>query len=162
MDEHVVAREVSFGAFYEVELGRQVRLAALVLGSSSVAQDAVHDAFIEVYRRWDVVADPGPYLQRAVLNRCRDLLRRDSVARRRLPWAGHEVLDGPEEDRELFDALAKLPFNHRAAVVLRYYLQYSEAEIAQQLGCRPGSVGPWIRRGLDRLARDLRLPPEAS
>ena len=59
------------------------------------------------------------------------------------------------------DALARLPLKHRTAVVLRYYVGLSEAEIAAHLGCPVGSVGPWLRRGLDRLAAELRLPPEA-
>ena len=143
-----------FAAFYEDELAGQVRSATLVLGSTAAAQDVVHDAFVEVFRRRDDIVEPGPYLQRTVLNRCRDVLRRRAVARR------HESLrvdDVPGVDAPLWDALATLPFNHRAAVVLRYYLQLQEAEIAEALDCPRGSVGPWIRRGLDALAVELRL-----
>ncbi len=68
--------------------------------------------------------------------------------------------DVPAVDAPLYDALARLPFKHRAAVVLRYYLGLTELEIAAHLDCPPGSGGPWIRRGLDRLATELRLPPE--
>ena len=52
-------------------------------------------------------------------------------------------------------ALARLPFNQRAVIVLRFYVGLGEADIARELGCRPGSVGPWTRRGLDRLAAEL-------
>ncbi|HEY7069403.1 MAG TPA: sigma factor-like helix-turn-helix DNA-binding protein, partial [Acidimicrobiales bacterium] len=62
---------------------------------------------------------------------------------------------GDPEDEHLWDALNQLPFNHRAALVLRYYHQLPEREIADLIGCRPGSVGPWIRRGLERLRKDL-------
>jgi RNA polymerase sigma factor (sigma-70 family) len=149
---------LAFAAFYEREIVGQVRHATLLLGSREAAHDAVHDAFVAVYERWDELDDPGPYLQRAVINRCRGLLRRSAVARRLHPSRRADV---PAEDRDLYDALAKLPFNHRAAVVLRYFLQLTEVEIAERLQCRPGSVGPWIRRGLDRLARDLGLPEGA-
>jgi len=141
-----------FAAFYARELGGQVRHAALLLGSVDAAHDAVHDAFVALYRRWDAIAEPGPYLQRAVVNRCRDIQRRARVARRHI---GDVRRDVDPIDVPLYDALARLPFNHRAAVVLRYYLDLPEADIADRLGCRPGSVGPWIRRGLDRLAHDL-------
>jgi RNA polymerase sigma factor (sigma-70 family) len=142
----------AFVALYERELGLQVRRAALLVGSQETAHDLVHDAFVELYRRWDDVRDPGPYLGRAVLNRCRDHARRASTRARRLPL----LIDrGDPEDEVLWDALNELPFNHRAALVLRYYHQLSDREIAAVIGCRPGSVGPWIQRGLKRLRKDL-------
>jgi len=147
-----------FALFYEAELAGQVRGATLILGSRSAAQDVVHDAFVEVFKRWGTITDPGPYLQRAVVNRGRDMMRRDRVALRRRHLLRTE--NSPEPDTPLFDALSELPFNHRAAIVLRFYLLLSEAEIAGHLGCAPGSVGPWIRRGLDRLAHTLQLPTE--
>jgi RNA polymerase sigma factor (sigma-70 family) len=142
----------AFVALYERELGLQVRRAALLVGSQETAHDLVHDAFVELYRRWDAVRDPGPYLGRAVLNRCRDHTRRASTRARRLPLL---VDRGAADDEVLWDALNELPFNHRAALVLRYYHQLSDREIAAVIGCRPGSVGPWIHRGLKRLRKDL-------
>lgn len=147
-----------FAALYEAEVVRQVRSATLLLGSRAAAQDVVHDVFAELLPRWDDVAEPGAYLQRAVVNRCRDVLRRRSVARRYRDLL--RVDDVPAIDAPLYDALAKLPFKQRSAIVLRFYLGLTEAEIAAALGAAPGSVGPWIRRGLDRLALDLRPLPE--
>ena len=149
----------SFAVFYEAEVGGQVRSATLILGSRQAAQDVVHDVFVEVFQKWDGgIAEPRAYLQRAVVNRCRDALRRTMVARRYRRLFRPE--DVPAIDAPMYDALATLPFKHRTAVVLRYYLDLTEAEIAAYLGCPAGSVGPWIRRGLDRLATQLRLPPE--
>ncbi len=147
-----------FARFYESERPGQLRSATLILGSRTAADDAVHDAFTEVLRAWDRIQEPGPYLQTAVVNRCRDVLRRQGVADKRRHLLASAAV--PAVDVPLYDALAELPFNHRAAVVLRFYLQLTEAEIADHLGCPTGSVGPWIRRGLDRLARELRLPEE--
>jgi RNA polymerase sigma factor (sigma-70 family) len=149
-----VAGPGTFASFYEVEVVRQVRTATLILGSKQAAQDVVHDVFTEILQRWDGISDPGPYLQRAVVNRCRDALRRRAIARRHRSTLPSE--DVPAVDAPLYDALATLPFKHRTAVVLRYYLGLTEAEIAGHLGCSTGSVGPWIRRGLDRLATELR------
>lgn len=158
--EQPVGREVgTFAAFYEAEVARQVRSATLILGSRQAAQDVVHDVFAEMFQRWDDgIAEPGPYLQRAVINRCRDAMRRSAVARRYRSMFRAE--DVPAVDVPLYDALAKLRPKHRAAVVLRFYLGLTEVEIAGHLGCPTGSVGPWIRRGLDRLAAELDLPPE--
>ena len=151
----VARRHSGFTAFYEAEVVGQVRSATLMVGSRSAAQDVVHDAFVTLLNRWTDLDEPGPYLQRVVVNGCRDVLRRRSVAdrfaRRLAPPA-----DVPAVDADLFDALARLRFNHRAAIVLRFYVQLTENEIAEHLGCRPGSVGPWIRRGLDELAVQLR------
>ncbi len=158
-EQPVTDRAEAFATFYEAEVVRQVRSATLILGSRQAAQDVVHDVFTEVFQRWDTgIADPGPYVQRAVVNRCRDTLRRSAVARRHRAMFRPE--DVPAVDAPLYDALATLPFKHRTAVVLRYYLGLTEVEIAGHLGCPSGSVGPWIRRGLDRLATELRLPPE--
>lgn len=147
-----VGVHAGFVALYERELGPQVRRATLLVGSSEDAHDLVHDAFVEVYRRWEQLRDPGPYLGRAVLNRCRDHGRRKLVRARHVPPPPEGVV---HEDEVLWDALMKLPFNHRAALVLRFYQQLPEREIARLLGCRPGSVGPWIQRGLRTLRKDL-------
>lgn len=152
------AQRSGFDDFYGRELPNQVRAATLILGSVAAAQDAVHDAFANVLRDWETIVEPGPYLQRAVVNRCRDLLRRRHVASASLRHLA--TPDVPEIDLPLYDALGRLPFNQRAAIVLRFYLQLTEAEIAANLGCATGSVGPWIRRGLDQLASELRLPAE--
>lgn len=141
-----------FVALYTRELGPQVRRATLLVGSPDTVHDLVHDAFVEIYRRWDEIDDPGPYRGRAVLNRCRDHGRRAGTTERRLPLL---VERGDPEDECLWDALQALPFNHRAALVLRFYHQLPERDIARVLGCRPGSVGPWIQRGLRRLRKDL-------
>lgn len=141
-----------FSAFYTRELPGQVRRAALLTGSAETGHDVVHDAFVEVYRRWDEIREPGPYLSRAVLNRCRDQARRRATAATRLPLLVERTQPG---DEVLWDALAALPFNHRAALVLRFYLQLPDREIADLLGCRPGTVGPWIHRGLRTLRKAL-------
>ena len=143
-----------FARFYADELVGQVRSATLIVGSQPLAHDLVHDVFVTIFERWPDIDEPGPLLQRSVVNACRDALRRQRTATQFLRRQ-HRLDVSTEPDVPLFDALAKLPFNHRAAVVLRYYAELTEAEIAERLDCRPGSVGPWIRRGLDRLSNDL-------
>ncbi|HTL85342.1 MAG TPA: sigma-70 family RNA polymerase sigma factor [Acidimicrobiia bacterium] len=146
---------VAFGDFYRLELDSQVRRAVLLLGSNDIANDVVHDAFIAVYRRWDTLDEPGPYLHMAVLNGCRGIHRQRSRQRRVLPRLVDRN-DPASVDEHLDDLLAELPFNQRAAVVLRYYGGLTTEEIAQQLGCAPGSVGPWINRALTKLRKALR------
>ena len=127
----------------------------LLLGSNDVANDVVHDAFIEIYQRWNDLVDPGPYLHKAVLNRCRDVHRKRARVRRLAPrLLPHNRTTGPQSD-PLEDVLAKLPFNHRAAIVLKFYYGLKNEQIAIELNCAPGSVGPWINRGLDQLRKAL-------
>lgn len=145
---------VAFGGFYRSELDGQVRRAVLLLGSNDLANDVVHDAFIEVYRRWDTLDEPGSYLHVAVLNRCRGIHRQRSRYRRLLPRLADRDSSAPVGEH-LDDLLAELPFNQRAAVVLRFYAGLTTDEIANELGCAPGSVGPWINRALAKMRKAL-------
>jgi RNA polymerase sigma factor (sigma-70 family) len=144
----------AFSAFYRAEADGQVRRAALLLGSSAIANDVVHDAFVQVFRRWGHIDAPGPYLNRAVLNGCRDVARRSVRDRGIAHRFGAGTDDSPPHE-SLADALARLPFNQRAAIVLRFYVGLSVAEIAASLDCRPGTVGPWITRGLRQLRQEI-------
>jgi RNA polymerase sigma-70 factor (ECF subfamily) len=149
---------VGFEEFYRAELDRQVRRCYLLTGSAEVANDIVHDAMLDVYRRWSSLDRPGAYLNTSVVNRCRDRARRDKVCVRVAPliatnetWWDRSVADGVALDR----ALAGLPFNQRAALILRFFADMTADEIASALGCRSGSVGPWIHRGLASLEKEL-------
>jgi DNA-directed RNA polymerase specialized sigma24 family protein len=75
----------AFGDFYRLELDAHVRRAVLLLGSNDIANDVVHDAFIAVYRRWETLEEPRPYLHMAVLNGCRGIHCQRSRQRRLLP-----------------------------------------------------------------------------
>ncbi|MGB8860043.1 MAG: sigma factor, partial [Ilumatobacteraceae bacterium] len=103
----------SFTDFYRAELDGQVRRAALLTGSIEQANDVAHDAFTEVFRRWDHLDQPGAYLNRVVLNRCRDLARTRS---RRGRLTSRLIADDVSWDAEpIADLLDTLPFNQRAA-----------------------------------------------
>lgn len=146
---------VAFEAFYDSEIDRQVRRAVLLLGSNDVANDVVHDAFIEVFKRWNELDDPGPYLHQSVLNGCRGVHRSHRRLRsnaRRL-WGGGTGYD--EHSDPLDDVLATLPFNQRAAIVLRFYYGLTTEQIANEMDCAAGSVGPWIDRGLKKMRKEL-------
>jgi RNA polymerase sigma factor (sigma-70 family) len=149
-----VPRAPTFAEFYRAEVGGQVRRAALLVGSAEQANDLVHDAFVEIYRRWSELERPAPYLNRAVLNRCRDAGRSRRRQVRLLPRLV-AVDREPWEPDSIAPLLDALPFNQRAAIVLRFYVGMSNVEIAQVLRCPPGSVGPWIDRALKQLRKAL-------
>lgn len=137
-----------FDALYEAEYGPMVRVAFLMVGEGGRAEEIVQDAFAKVYERLDRLDRPAAYLRTAVVNGCRDVLRRRRLAAWRRP-------DPPEPavqpDEYLADALAVLSPSRRAVVVLRYYADLSESQIAAVLGVRPGTVKSMLHRSLRQL-----------
>ena len=129
-----------------------VRVAYLMVGSTTVAEDLVQDSFARMHRHWDTTEHPRAYLRTSVVNACRSHLRRLALERayKRNPALTDSL---PAEADELFDALAALPARQRAALVLRFYEDLSEADIAVALGCRPGTVKSLLHRGLAELRK---------
>ena len=148
----------SFEEFYEREFATQVRRAFLLTRSNETANDVVHDAMLGVYKRWHTVENPGGYLNRSVINGCRDAARR-SRTRRTLMSRIRPAADEFNQGEILDDVLASLPFNHRAAVVLRFYGGWTAEEIADALDCSPNSIGPWISRALTTMKRNSHERP---
>ena len=132
-----------------------VRLAFLLTGSPDVAQDVVQDAFVSVHRAWSRVRDPPAYLRRAVVNGCTSHHRRMFRERRNRVAPGSTIVDLGAD--ELFDVLDTLPARQRAAIVLRYWHDLDESDIASALGCRPGTVGSLLHRAIARLREVIEL-----
>ena len=146
---------------------RLVGLAALLVDDRETAEDLVQEAFARLYRRWWQLRDPQAavaYLNRAVINAGRDELRHgrrvSANLRRMIPRsealasAEQDVLQHDEADR-LWKAITRLPLRQRQVLVLRYYLDQSETEIADTLEVSRGSVKRHASRGLAALARCL-------
>jgi len=125
-----------------------VRMAALLLGSDASAEEVVQECFIRLGRRWDRIERPAPYLRAAVVNACRSHRRRVALEQR--PQLQPTTATEFHAD-ELGDALAQLPYRQRAALVLRFYEDLSEADIAAAIGCRPSTVRSLVHRGLAQL-----------
>ncbi|WP_431898843.1 SigE family RNA polymerase sigma factor [Nonomuraea sp. bgisy101] len=141
-----------------------VRLAFLLLGDQGTAEDVVQDAFAAVYRRWSKLADRGqvlPYLRTAVVNGCRMILRRRAIigrfrGRPEVPfWSAEAAALLGETRRQVFLAVRALPRRQREVLVLRFYLDLSEVEIAQVLGVSRGTVKSTASRALKVLAVKL-------
>ena len=142
--------------FYATHFADLARLAYLLTGSAEAAEDAVQDVFTRCLHRIDDLDHPRSYLRAAVVNECRTRHRRAARAER------HRLLDRPPGDVDLphelvetRDALAELTPRQRAAVVLRYFADVPDAEIAEILGCRPATVRSLIHRAIDRLREVL-------
>ena len=133
-----------------------VHLAALLVGSPAVAEEIVQEAFESVVKRWDSLDRPGAYLRTSVVNKCMSSLRRRSVENRFR--ASAPVLSNPgipEQLIELRAALARLSDRQRTVVLLRYFADMPDAQIAETLGVRPATVPSLAHRALAVLRKEL-------
>jgi RNA polymerase sigma factor (sigma-70 family) len=139
-------------AVYREHFASLVRMAYLVSGRADRAEELVQDAFVRTHRAGSRVRDPLPYVRSAVVNGCRSMGRRQKLERDRRPAPPDPVL---LEADELWDALATLTDRQRAAVVLRFYVDLPDAEIAAALGCREATVRTSVFRALAKLRKEI-------
>jgi RNA polymerase sigma-70 factor (sigma-E family) len=148
---------------YKAHLLSLTRLAHVMLGDRAAAEDVVQEAFCGLYRRWHHLADTGKavsYLRSSVLNGCRSAMRRRARAgadREPPPAASAESAVMAREDRrEIMRAIRQLPPRQREVLVLRYYLDLSDADIAAVMGIGASSVRSAARRAGQSLERTMR------
>jgi RNA polymerase sigma-70 factor (sigma-E family) len=151
------------GALYQAHAVGLIRLAYLMLGDRAGAEDVVQDAFFGLYRHWGRLADQTgalAYVRSSVLNGCRSALRRRALGRRltayQPPAASAETAAlGNEERHEVMRAVRLLPARQREALVLRFYLELPEQEIARVMGVQPSTVRSATHRALKALGQSL-------
>ncbi|MEV8591240.1 sigma-70 family RNA polymerase sigma factor [Streptomyces sp. NPDC051180] len=158
-------RPPSLTELYRARRLDMVRLALFLVDDLPTAEDVVQDAFAAVCRRYGTslagLQDPGAYLHTAVVNAARSVLRRRRTARAYVPphqGSGppvDEALLLAEEHRHVLDALAELTRRQREVLVLRYWSELTEAQIAQALGLSRGTVKSTASRALDALEKRL-------
>jgi len=141
----------SFDDLYRDEYGPMVRLARGLVDTQEIAEEIVQDAFARVYERWNRLDNPGGYLRTAVVNGARSELRKREV-RRRIGIRPFIPLQ-PEDRDYLLDALDQLPPRQKTVLVLKFYADMTEKEIAQAIGVRPGTVKSATSRGLAELRK---------
>jgi RNA polymerase sigma-70 factor (sigma-E family) len=143
-----------------------VRLATLLLHESGAAEEIVQDAYVALHGRWRRLRDADKalaYLRATVVNRSRSALRHRKVVDRHLAMSSPEP-DAPSAEAgalallqhaAVVAALRGLPNRQREALVLRYYLDLSEADIAETMGCSRGAVKSHCSRGMAALRETL-------
>ena len=164
--------EAAVTALYEASALGLIRMAYVMLGDLPSAEDVVQEAFYGLYRRWDRLADTAGatyYVRTSVLNGCRSALRRRAVRRGFLqhgPLAdpppavsAETVVLGGEEREDVIRALRRLPDRQREVLMLRFYAELPDEQIARVMGIRPGTVRSTAFRALDALGRALRETP---
>jgi RNA polymerase sigma-70 factor (sigma-E family) len=149
-------------ALYQAHALGLIRLAVVMLGDRAAAEDAVQEAFCGLYRRWRHLSDPGKalsYTRSSVINNCRTALRR---RRRQARPAGDPPGESAEaraligeEHRQVLTAIRRLPARQREVLVLRFYLDLDEGEIAASMRISRGTVKSTTSRALAALGRML-------
>lgn len=145
----------TFASLYSSHYDQLVRLASLLTSSSMVAEDIVQEAFAKLHNRFDRIEVPRAWLRVAVVNACSNERRRLSTARRLAPRLARQTTTTADPMPELMASLQRLPDRQRAVVVLRFYLDLPEADIAKALGMRPGTVKSSLHRALARLQTEV-------
>lgn len=150
-------------ALYHEHALSLIRAAHIMLGNRAAAEDVVHDAFCGLYRRWGHLADKGKalsYVRSSVVNGCRTALRRSRLQDRITTYQPSAVSAeaaalSREERREVVRALRRLPDRQREVLVLRYYLDLTDEQIADDLGITPSTIRSTRHRALVSLERLL-------
>ena len=151
---------------YAAHWGQLVRLAVLLVHDVGTAEEVVQDSFVAMHRHWRRLRDPDralPYLRQCVVNRARSQLRHRAVVERH---ARAEAARASREEAEdgasaaarrdaVLAALGRLPERQREVLVLRHYLDLSEADIATTLGISRGAVKSHAHRGSAALREHL-------
>jgi RNA polymerase sigma-70 factor (sigma-E family) len=141
-----------------------VRLAAMLVRDEPTAEEVVQECFIAMRDGWHRLRSQDKalsYLKQAVVNRSRSVLRHRSIVQRNapkpepdMPSAEHGAMSLLERSA-VIAALKALPDRQRQALVLRYYADLSEAQIAKTMGISQGAVKSHIARGMAALRTDL-------
>jgi RNA polymerase sigma-70 factor (ECF subfamily) len=159
----VVDRRQAFAVLADRELDSAYRLAAVILGDPFEAEDATHDAFVAAWRHYSSLKDPvrfEAWLQRILVNTCRDRLRR----RRRQPTREIDLASlratgdayRQIDDRIALDAAFEtLSADHRLVVVLRFYVDLTIDQIADRTGVPVGTVKSRLHAATEKLNRAL-------
>ena len=149
---------------YAAHWRQLVRLSVLLVHDQAAAEDVVQDAFVAMHGKWSRLRDPDKalaYLRQAVVNRSRSALRHTAVVERhaRTSRTSEGAVDGPSLGGARRDAvraaLLQLSDRQREVLVLRHYLDWSEAQIADALGVSRGSVKAHAHRGSAALRERL-------
>ncbi|GAA4079501.1 SigE family RNA polymerase sigma factor [Actinomadura miaoliensis] len=151
-------------ALYSANYRSLVRLAAMLVRDAGTAEEVVQDAFVAMHGGWRRLRDPDKalsYLRQSVVNRSRSVLRHRAVVEK---YAPKGLPDAPSaeagaigelERSAVIEALHRLPARQREALVLRYYADLSEAEIASAMGISRGAVKSHTARGMAALRNVL-------
>jgi RNA polymerase sigma-70 factor (sigma-E family) len=160
---HRIERDECLARLFDEHYKGLCRLAGLLLGDSAAAEEVVQEAFLRTFSSWWRVRHPERaqwYVRTCVVNLCRSKLRRRGTEERgnRVTWSdedrksGIDATDLSDEAAMLVEHVRNLPPRQRDAVILRYYEDLPEVEIARILGCAVGTIKSQLSKARATLA----------
>lgn len=168
VDALPAGRDEAVTVLFHAHWSSLVRLSRLLVDDMETAEDVVQDAFAQLHRRWGALRDPDRalfYLRAAVANGSRNQLRGRRVRRLHVApdlsvsASAESVALDREEHRAVLAHLRGLPWRQRQVLVLRYFVDLSEAQIAETLGISAGAVKSHASRGVAALGRLMEATP---
>ena len=159
-------RDREVAALFDRHYVPMCRLAYVILGDRALAEEIVMEALLKTFTGWNRLREidrADAYLRRAVVNLCRSRIRRKMIearvnaearvraSRPRPDWDA----ETHETNRLVMEAVRSLPERQRAAVVLRYYDDLSESQIAEVLDCSVGTVKSQLSKARSKLQTTL-------
>jgi RNA polymerase sigma-70 factor (sigma-E family) len=163
-DGHPAADDPCFGDYVTARSRSLLRTAYLLTGNIPDAEDLVQSALAKTYQAWDRIEDRAAldgYVRRAMVNTHISWWRRRKVEEFPTDEVPDQVVADPSGNSDLQDSLRRaidrLPRRMRAAVVLRYYEDMTEAEVADVLGVSLGTVKSTVSRAVAKLRIDAEL-----
>ena len=150
-----IALPMPFDEFFAAHHAEIVRALTLSLGDVELGRDAAAEGFARALERWSAVAgyaNPSGWVYRVGLNWARSGRRKWRRERTGMRLTDHAAPESTAHDSQLVVALGRLSIEHRAVVVGRYYLDFSEAQLADALDVAPGTVKSRLSRALTQLS----------
>jgi RNA polymerase sigma-70 factor (sigma-E family) len=144
----------AFDEFVRARLPRLLRFGHALTGSPHAGADLVQDALERTMLAWariEAKDDPEGYVRRIMVNRNVSIWRRHRKERLVDQMPEQHTAPASERDDTLWEAVKQLPARQRAVIVLRYYEDYSEAQIAATMGCSAGTVKSQASRAMAKL-----------
>jgi RNA polymerase sigma-70 factor (sigma-E family) len=164
-----VRNRVAFGDYVRNRGGALLRAAQALTGNRADAEDLVQSTLVKTYQSWDSISDPAAldtYVRRIMINTHISGWRRRRVDEYPTDELPDEPTDDQTGDSDLHEvvqrALDRLPRRMRAAVMLRYYDDMSEPEVAAALGVSVGTVKSTVARAVAKLREDAELGADAE
>ena len=156
---HPMARssaDAEMSVLFTDERDGLLRMATLMVGSAAIAEEVVQDAFAAIGPRWESIDQPGAYLRRSVVNGCAQVLRRRDAERRAIDsQVPRPDVALPTRLIELSDALDQLNERQRLVIVMRYFVDMHDDDIAEALDVKASSVRSLARRAMAILRKEL-------
>jgi RNA polymerase sigma-70 factor (ECF subfamily) len=153
----VLSADQDFEWFFRAQYPAVVRTCRLIVHERGRAEELAQDAFVQLYRHWRKVSryeSPEAWVRRVAIRMSARFVRRERI-RSVLEREGTVTITQDQRDVDLEQALAKLPTNQRAAVVLHYFEDRPAVEIAHILGCAEATARVHLHRARRRLAELL-------